>query len=275
MWVRTHRCSARASPHTFPHADPHAMSHAVSHSTNTGTHLRQHVRASTLSYTCTRLHAHWHSHLHGTGTYTCTSNHEPTRSLSILMGGTPAASCRDVRDSPSCYMHAFYTQSRIFRNFSACLGHPEVGVLLSQRWAYGCVCSGCPSDHKCVQFVFKTPLHHHINIQSCYLMQQIISPAILGMFQTVAVPQSQLRCCAVGAVRAICELMGGDSSRFLSGSPDSPSCCMHAFYTQSRIFRNFSACLAFPKLVFCSAKDRLMGVCAVGAQALREIPIWS
>ena len=29
------------------------------------------------------------------------------------------------------------------------------------------------------------------------------------MFQTVAVPQSQLRCCAVGAVWAICELMGG------------------------------------------------------------------
>ena len=60
---------------------------------------------------------------------------------------------------------------------------------------------------------------------------------------------------------------GGDSSRFLSGCPDSPSCCMHAFYTRSRIFRNFLACLVFPKLVFCSAKDRLMGVCAVGAQA--------
>ena len=80
-------------------------------------------------------------------------------------------------------------------------GLPKVGVLLSQRSAYGCVCSGCPSDHKCVQFVFKAPLHHHINIQSWYFVHQIISPAILGMFQTVAIPQSQLRCCAVGAVQ--------------------------------------------------------------------------
>ena len=78
---------------------------------------------------------------------------------------------------------------------------PEVGVLLSRTWACRCVCSGCPSDHKCVQFVFKTSLHHYINIQSCYFMQKFISPAILGMFQTVAIPQSQLRCCAVGAVQ--------------------------------------------------------------------------
>ena len=88
-------------------------------------------------------------------------------------------------------------------------GHQEVGVLLSQRAAYGCVYSGRPGDHKCVQFVFKNSLHHHVNIQSWHLMQQIISPAILGMFQTVAVPQLQLRYCAAGAVRAICELMGG------------------------------------------------------------------
>ena len=53
---------------------------------------------------------------------------------------------------------------------------------------------------------------------------------------------------------------GGDSSRFLSGSRVSPSCCVHAFYTQSRIFRNFSACLVFPKLVFCSAKGGLVGL---------------
>ena len=144
---------------------------------------------------------------------------------------------------------------------------PKVGVLLSRTWACRCVCSGCPSDHKCVQFVLKTSLHHYINIQRCYFMQKFISPAILGMFQTVAVPQSQLRSCAVGAVRAIYELMGGDSSRFLSGRPDSPSYCMHAFYTQSRIFRNFSACLVFPKLVFCSVEHGLVGVCAVGAQA--------
>ena len=61
---------------------------------------------------------------------------------------------------------------------------------------------------------------------------------------------------------------GGDSSRFLSGCPDSPSCCMHAFYTQSRIFRNFSACPDIPKLAFCPAKGGLVGVCAVGSQAI-------
>ena len=60
---------------------------------------------------------------------------------------------------------------------------------------------------------------------------------------------------------------GGDSSRFLSGRPDSPSCCMHAFYTQTRIFRNFLACLVFPKLVFCSVEHGLVGMCVVGAQA--------
>ena len=64
---------------------------------------------------------------------------------------------------------------------------------LRQRSAYGRVCSGCPSNHKCVQFVFKTSLHHYTNIQSCYFMQQFISPAILGMLQPVAIPQSQLR----------------------------------------------------------------------------------
>ena len=87
-------------------------------------------------------------------------------------------------------------------------GHQEVGVLLSQRSAYGCVCSRCPSNHKCVQFVFKTSLHHYTNIQSCYFMQQFISPAILGMFQTVAIPQLQLRCCAVGAVRPFAKPSG-------------------------------------------------------------------
>ena len=93
---------------------------------------------------------------------------------------------------------------------------PEVGVLLSRTWACRCVCSGCPSDHKCVQFVFKTSLHHYINIQSCYFMQKFISPAILGMFQTVAVPQSQLRCCAVGAVRAICKAESGFQKQLLA-----------------------------------------------------------
>ena len=122
------------------------------------------------------------------------------------MGGTPAASCRDVRTAPAVTCMLFIP--KVKKN-AKLFGHPEVGVLLSQRSAYGCVCSGCPSNHKCVQFVFKTSLHHYINIQSCYFMQQFISPAILGMFQTVAVPQSQLRCCAVGAVWAICELMGG------------------------------------------------------------------
>ena len=62
-------------------------------------------------------------------------------------------------------------------------------------------------------------------------------------------------------------LMGGDSSRFLSGRPGSTTCCMHAFYTQTRIFRNFLACLVFPKLVFCSVEHGLVGVCVVGAQA--------
>ena len=93
---------------------------------------------------------------------------------------------------------------------------PEVGVLLSRTWACLCVCSGCPSDHKCVQFVFKTSLHHYINIQSCYSMQKFISPAILGIFQTVAVPQSQLRCCAVGAVRAVCEAESGFQKQLLA-----------------------------------------------------------
>jgi len=88
--------------------------------------------------------------------------------------------------------------------------------LLSQRSAYGCVCSGCPSGHKCVQFVFKTPLDHYINIQSCFLMQKFISPAILGMFQTVAVPHSQLCCCAVGAVRAICKAESGFQKQLLA-----------------------------------------------------------
>ena len=54
----------------------------------------------------------------------------------------------------------------------------------------------------------------------------------------------------------------------MSGCPDSPSCCMHAFYTQSRIFRNFSACSAFSKLAFCSAKGGRVGVCAVGARSI-------
>ena len=93
---------------------------------------------------------------------------------------------------------------------------PEVGVLLSRTWACRCVCSGCPSDHKCVQFVFKTSLHHYTNIQSCYFTQQFISPAILGMFQTVTIPQSQLRCCAVGAVRAVCEAESGFQKQFLA-----------------------------------------------------------
>ena len=47
-------------------------------------------------------------------------------------------------------------------------------------------------------------------------MQQIISPAILGMFQTVAVPQSQLRYCAVGAVRAICAAESGFQKQLLA-----------------------------------------------------------
>ena len=47
-------------------------------------------------------------------------------------------------------------------------------------------------------------------------MQQIISPAILGMFQTVAVPQLQLRCCAVGAVRAICKDESGFKKQLLA-----------------------------------------------------------
>ena len=34
-------------------------------------------------------------------------------------------------------------------------------------------------------------------------MQQPISPAILGMFQTRALPQLQLCCCAVGTAQAI------------------------------------------------------------------------
>ena len=105
----------------------------------------------------------------------------------------------------ACFLYPRSIFSQLFGMFS----HQEVGVLLSQRWAYGCVYSGCPSDQKCVQFVFKAPLHHYTNIQSWHHMQQIISPAILGMFQTVAGPQSQLRCCAAGTVQAICELMGG------------------------------------------------------------------
>ena len=109
----------------------------------------------------------------------------------------------------------FYPKS-IFPQLFGVIGLPKVGVLLSQRSAYGCVYSGCPSEHKCVQFVFKAPLHHHINIQSWHLMQQIISPAILGMFQTVAVPQSQLRCCAVGAVWAICKAESGFQKQLLA-----------------------------------------------------------
>ena len=60
---------------------------------------------------------------------------------------------------------------------------------------------------------------------------------------------------------------GGGSSSFLSSCLNRPSCCMHAFYTQGQFFRNFSACSAIKKLAFCSAKERLMGVCTVGAQA--------
>ena len=47
-------------------------------------------------------------------------------------------------------------------------------------------------------------------------MQQFISPAILGMFQTVTIPQSQLRCCAVGAVRAVCEADSGFQKQLLA-----------------------------------------------------------
>ena len=53
----------------------------------------------------------------------------------------------------ACFLHPTSNFPQLF----AMSRHQEVGVLLSQRSAYGCVCSGCPSDHKRVQFVFKTP----------------------------------------------------------------------------------------------------------------------
>ena len=115
------------------------------------------------------------------------------------MGGTSAASCGVVRTGPAVTCVLFipkveFSATCVRPSRSWGFAQPKVGLCV-------CVCSGCPSDHKCVQFVFKPSLQHHINIQSCYFMQQFISPAILGMFQTVAVPQSQLRCCAVGAVQ--------------------------------------------------------------------------
>ena len=98
-------------------------------------------------------------------------------------------------------MNAFcmYPKSKIAKFFGT-IGHPKVGGLLNQRCAYGCVCSGCPSNHKCVQLVFKTPLHHYINIQSCFYAIIHISPAILGIFSnsshsTVAVALLCSWCC--------------------------------------------------------------------------------
>jgi hypothetical protein len=108
-------------------------------------------------------------------------------------GGLQPLLVRKVRQPQLLHAFFLYPKSK-FPQLFGMFSHQEVGVLLSQRLAYWCVCSGCPSDHKCVQFVFKTSLYHYINIQSCHFMQQYISPAISGMFQTVAIPQSQLRC---------------------------------------------------------------------------------
>ena len=130
-------------------------------------------------------------------------------------GGLQPLLVRKARQPELLHACFLYPKSN-FPQLFGMFGLPEVGVLLSQRWACWCVCSGFPSDHECVQFVFKTSLQHHINIQSCYFMQQFISPAILGMFQTVAVPQSQLRCCAVGAVRAICKAESGFQKQLLA-----------------------------------------------------------
>ena len=122
------------------------------------------------------------------------------RAICELMGGTPAASCRDVRTAPAVVCMLFIPRVE----FSATFRH----VWSSQSW---CFAQSNMGLWVCVQWVPKRPqmravrvqasLYHYINIQSCHFMQQFISPAILGMVQTVAVPQSQLRCCAVGAVQ--------------------------------------------------------------------------
>ena len=140
------------------------------------------------------------------------------RAICELIGGTPAASCQDVWTAPAVVCMLFIPRVEFSATFRHVWSSQSnlVGVLLGQRSAYGRVCSWCPSNHKCVQFVFKTSLHHYTNIQSCYFMQQFISPAILGMFQTVAIPQSQLRCCAVGAVRAVCEAGSGFQKQLLA-----------------------------------------------------------
>ena len=86
-------------------------------------------------------------------------------------------------------------------------------------------------------------------------MHQIISPAILGMFQTVAVPQSQLRCCAAGAVRAMCELMGGTPAASCREVRSGPAVTCMLFIPKvnfSATFRHVrpsrSWCFAQPKI---------------------------
>ena len=128
--------------------------------------------------------------------------------VSKPMGGTPAASCRVVRTGPAVTCMLFVPKvefSDTFRHVrpsrSWSFAQPKVGLCVCVQWV--------PKRPQMRAVCVQASLYHYINIQSCHFMQQFISPAILGMVQTVAVPQSQLRCCAVGAVRTICELMGG------------------------------------------------------------------
>ena len=149
------------------------------------------------------LHTHPHAHLWPSKTPTSERPNMPKSCGKFDFGykkhacnswGCPDIPTRSGWSPPHEFTNGLYStcctaaQLRL-QNGSAFL---KLAFCSAKRLAYGCVYSGRPSDHKCVQFVFKNPLHHHINIQSCYFVHQIISPAILGMFQTVAVPHSQL-----------------------------------------------------------------------------------
>ena len=91
---------------------------------------------------------------------------------------------------------------------SWCFAQPKVGSWVCVQWV--------PKRSRMrVVRVQNLPVSL-LNVQSCHFMQQFISPAILGMFQTVAIPQSQLRCCAVGAVRAVCEAESGFQKQLLA-----------------------------------------------------------
>ena len=86
--------------------------------------------------------------------------------------------------------------------------------LFSQRLDCGCVHSGCMSNRRCMQFVFKKPCITQTFRAPSYARTHISSDS--GMFQTVAPAHSQLRCRTVGAVQVIREAEIGFQKQLLT-----------------------------------------------------------